>query len=110
MRGYPDVDYMVAGVAGKVELKVAKVVRGTIRLPHYTVEQHQFALRWTAAGGLCDLLLQAAGVYYWLPGGAAAQAMSPAQAAGQALWWDTGRHVSLAVPLGIRVGGTVKPA
>lgn len=104
--GYPDVDYVIGGVAGKLELKVGALSQeGCLRLRHYSIEQLNFARRWTEAGGISDLLLYADGCYYWFTGADAGILHGrpvPYMDMRRGAWWWAMAPCSLAEPLAIR--------
>lgn len=53
-KGWPDAQYLLLGVAGLVEHKLLPKSGGVPK--HFTLEQLQFGMTWSAAGGLWHLL------------------------------------------------------
>lgn len=54
VKGWPDADYLLLGVAGKVEHKL--LPKSGACPKHFTLEQLKFGMTWSAAGGLWHLL------------------------------------------------------
>ena len=54
VKGWPDADYLLLGVAGKVEHKL--LPKSGACPKHFTLEQLKFGMTWCAAGGLWHLL------------------------------------------------------